>query len=143
MNRLHNAQYAALPFRRSNGSIEILLITSRGSGRWIIPKGWPVPGMNPSEAAAHEAMEEGGVIGRVNESPSGQYSYQKRFPDGSCSPCIVDVFVLEVRSQLNHWPEKYQRLTKWVSAQEAAALVHEPELSKVIEALAKDILQDH
>ncbi len=141
MNRLHNAQYAALPYRRSSGSIEIMLITSRRSGRWIIPKGWPVPGMKPFEAAAHEAMEEGGVIGRVSESPGGQYSYQKRFSDGSCSPCIVDVFVLEVRSQLNHWPEKHQRSTKWVSAKEAASFVQEPGLSKIIEALAGDILR--
>jgi 8-oxo-dGTP pyrophosphatase MutT (NUDIX family) len=139
---LQNAQYAALPYRRSNGGVEIMLITSRKSRRWIIPKGWPVPGMEPYEAAAHEAMEEGGVIGRVSESPSGQYSYQKRFSDGSCSPCLVDVFVLEVRSQLHHWPEKHQRATKWVSAREAASLVQEPGLSKIIETLAGKILRE-
>ncbi|MGD9920155.1 MAG: NUDIX hydrolase [Pseudorhodoplanes sp.] len=142
MHQSQKAQYAALPYRRSNGSIEIMLITSRGSRRWIIPKGWPVPGMKPSEAAAHEAMEEGGVIGRVSESPRGQYCYQKRLSDGSCSPCIVDVFVLEVRSQLHHWPEKHQRSTKWVSAQDAASFVQEPGLSQIIDTLAGEILRE-
>ena len=77
-------QYAALPYRRCpDGSVEIMLITSRDTGRWLIPKGWAKPGLGPAEAAALEAREEGGLVGQIDDHSIGSYHYDKRLPDGS------------------------------------------------------------
>jgi 8-oxo-dGTP pyrophosphatase MutT (NUDIX family) len=122
-------QYAALPWRRRPGAgIEIMLITSRDTGRWVIPKGWPVPGLSPPKSAAQEAREEGGLVGRVGERPVGSYHYDKRLPDGSAVPCAVEVFALEVQRQLRSWPEQDQRQTRWFGVPEAVEAVQEPEL---------------
>lgn len=129
-------QYAALPFRRgSDGSIEILLVTSRRTGRWIIPKGWPAAGMTPFELAAREALEEGGVAGRIDEQPIGCYRHKKTLSDGSVVRCKVDVYALEVNVQMQIWPEIGQRNTQWFSLGEAAAVVRDPDLRAVILAL--------
>jgi 8-oxo-dGTP pyrophosphatase MutT (NUDIX family) len=126
-------QYGALPFRvRSDGLVEVLLVTSRRTGRWIIPKGWPVSGMKPFELAAREAMEEGGVIGRIEERPIGCYRHRKTLSDGSVVRCRVDVYVLEVDTQMPTWPECHQRTTQWFALDEAAAAVRDPELKAVI-----------
>jgi 8-oxo-dGTP pyrophosphatase MutT (NUDIX family) len=129
-------QYAALPFRRSaDGSLEILLITSRRTGRWIVPKGWPAAGMTPFELAAREALEEGGVAGRVCERPIGCYWHKKTMSDGSVVRCKVDVYALEVIAQMQTWLEIGQRRTQWFTLGEAAAAVRDPELKAVILAL--------
>jgi 8-oxo-dGTP pyrophosphatase MutT (NUDIX family) len=126
-------QYAALPFRRrADGSVEVLLITSRRTGRWIIPKGWPANGMKPFELAAREAMEEGGVIGRIDERPIGSYQHKKTLGDGTSVRCRVDVFALEVDTQMQAWPEFHQRTTRWFVLHAAAESVREPELKSVI-----------
>jgi 8-oxo-dGTP pyrophosphatase MutT (NUDIX family) len=126
-------QYAALPYRRgAGGAIEVMLITSRETGRWIIPKGWPVPGLAPAASAAHEAGEEGGLVGRIGAQPVGVYHYGKRLGDGSIVPCKVEVFALEVERQLPEWPEKAQRSTRWLTSEEAATLVQEPELRQLL-----------
>src|SRR5688572_28920018 len=80
-------QYAALPYRRQGDNIEIMLVTSRDSGRWIIPKGWPAPGLTPRDSAAREAMEEGGLVGRITAQPIGVHHYDKRSDDGSTMLC--------------------------------------------------------
>jgi hypothetical protein len=54
-SRAVRLQYGALPYRRTKtGTLEILLVTSRNTRRWIIPKGWPIKGMKPAKSAARE-----------------------------------------------------------------------------------------
>jgi ADP-ribose pyrophosphatase YjhB (NUDIX family) len=129
-------QYAALPYRRrAGGGIEVMLITSRETKRWVIPKGWPAPGLAPHHSAKKEAMEEGGIIGRIGEHSVGFYHYTKVVP-GADVPCKVEVFLLEVEEQLVSWPEEGQRLIRWFELQEAGEAVQEPELSAIIRNLA-------
>ena len=129
-------QYAALPYRRrADGGIEVLLITSRETRRWIIPKGWPAPGLTPHDSARNEAMEESGAIGRIGERSIGVYHYTKLVADAAV-PCKVEVFLLEVEEQLVSWPEEGQRNIQWFGLQEAGDVVQEPELSAIIRNLA-------
>jgi 8-oxo-dGTP pyrophosphatase MutT (NUDIX family) len=135
-------QYAALPFRRrADGALEIMLITSRDTGRWLIPKGWPVAGLSAQNSAAREAREEGGLVGRVGEVAIGRYHYDKRLADGAAVHCAVDVFALEVERQMRSWPERAERRTQWFLLEEAAAAVQEPELQAIIQSLAKSLAQ--
>ena len=130
-------QFAALPFRRiAGGAVEVMLITSRDTGRWLIPKGWPVPGLSPQDSAAQEAREEGGLVGRIGERTIGRYRYDKRLPDGSAVRCVVEVFALEVERQLKSWPEQDQRRTRWFAMAEAAETVDEPDLRAIIRELS-------
>ena len=131
-------QYAALPYRRlANAAIEVMLITSRDTGRWVIPKGWPGEGLAERESAAREAREEGGLVGRMGERPIGRYRYQKRLADGSSVACSVEVFPLEVERQLKTWPERKERRTRWFVLGDAADAVEEPELAAMIRDLPK------
>ncbi len=124
-------QYAALPFRRAE-LIEIMLITSRETRRWIIPKGWPMKGRRPRGTAAREAMEEAGISGDVAKAPVGSYTYIKRGLGGQSWPCKVDVFPLEVRVERKQWRERLQRTREWFSYIEAAEAVEEPDLKSLI-----------
>jgi 8-oxo-dGTP pyrophosphatase MutT (NUDIX family) len=131
-----HVQYAALPYRRpANLELEVLLITSRETRRWIIPKGWRVQKLPPHRSAAHEAMEEAGLVGRIGKSSIGSYGYQKRLSTGSVIPCRVMVFALKVSKQLASWPEQDQRRTKWFKPETAAKAVEEPELRAIIKNL--------
>ncbi len=110
--REHGKQVAALCWRcRRRHGLEVLLITSLNSKRWIIPKGWPEADLTPAENAAREAFEEAGVIGKVSAKPIGSYHYLKERKDGGGVPCSVDVFALAVTKQLDDWPEKGARDT--------------------------------
>jgi 8-oxo-dGTP pyrophosphatase MutT (NUDIX family) len=129
-------QYAALPYRLGNG-LEVLLITSRETGRWVLPKGWPMKGKKAHEAAAREALEEAGVRGKVGKSAVGYYSYGKRLSDGGVRACLVEVFPLEVGRQMSRWPEQDQRTLGWFSPDDAANLVEEPELASLIATFAE------
>jgi 8-oxo-dGTP pyrophosphatase MutT (NUDIX family) len=134
--RAARRQIAALPVRRMpDGSARVLLVTSRETGRWIVPKGWPVKGMTRHEAAALEATEEAGVTGRISREPVGTYLYWKRHAD-RFELCEVAVYVLEVERQLDDWREKGQRRLAWMAPEEAADLVQEPALGEMIRALA-------
>jgi len=130
-------QYAALPYRFRRGSREVMLITSRETRRWIIPKGWLHKGKAPHHSAAREAYEEAGVVGVVARRPVGSFAYEKRFKNGHVVICEVHVFPLKVRSQNKHWPERRQREVKWVSASQAAKKIKEPMLSAIIRRLAR------
>src|SRR5262245_18332195 len=113
MSKTSRHQYAALPYRRAGkAAIEVELITSRDTGRWIIPQGWLVEGLAERESAAYEARQEGGLIGRMGDRPIGRYRYKKRLPDGSVVACMVEVFPLEVERQLKSWPEQKERRTR-------------------------------
>ncbi|MFE1599885.1 NUDIX hydrolase [Methylobacterium sp. ID0610] len=137
-------QLAALPVRPTpEGDLEVLLVTSRETRRWIVPKGWPMKGRKPHRSAALEACEEAGVIGRIGKTPAGFYTYAKRLPDGGVLPCRVAVYCLTVTKQLATWPEKGQRDVQWVSSEAAAVLVDEPELADLIRELARAAVTAH
>lgn len=125
-------QYAALPFRTTKTGSEVLLVTSRDSGRWIIPKGWPKKTMTPYRLALLEAYEEAGVRGKIGRDPIGEYAYVKRFDDRKDVLCRVGVYPLQVKEELKSWPEKKERERRWVSPAEAAELVEEPDLSELL-----------
>lgn len=125
-------QFGALCFRKKRGKPEILLITSRGTGRWIVPKGWPMDGKTPAECAEIEAWEEAGAKGRVYERALGLYSYRKTVEDGDDLPCVTMLYALKVRELANDYPEAHERKRKWLSPKKAAALVDEPDLAYMI-----------
>jgi 8-oxo-dGTP pyrophosphatase MutT (NUDIX family) len=131
-------QYAALPYRRKgNSSTEVLLVTSRDTGRWIIPKGWPLKGNAPHKAAAREAREEAGVVGKIERRAIGSFSYDKRLKSGKIVVCDVHVFPLKVERQEESWPEKGERQVKWLSRTKAAKTVEDDMLGKIIRSLPK------
>jgi 8-oxo-dGTP pyrophosphatase MutT (NUDIX family) len=126
-------QYAALPHRLSRtGSLDVMLITSRDTGRWVLPKGWPMRGKTAREAAAREAYEEAGLIGQADAAALGSYHYRKRRRRGTSVLCRVDVFPHDVLAELQRWPEKRQRRRSWFSVEDAAGLVDEAELKALI-----------
>jgi 8-oxo-dGTP pyrophosphatase MutT (NUDIX family) len=128
-------QVAALPWRRTD-QLEIMLVSSRETRRWIIPKGWPMAGRSDSTAAAIEALEEAGLLGAIDEAPFGQFTYSKKPARGKPAPCVVDVFALRVVRQRPRWLEWRERKTMWVPAREAARIVSDPELGALIERFA-------
>jgi 8-oxo-dGTP pyrophosphatase MutT (NUDIX family) len=133
--REHGKQVAALCWRVShkNGhGLEVLLITSLNSKRWIMPKGWPEPDSTPAENAAREAFEEAGVTGKIEAAAVGHYHYLKEKKEGGGVPCRVEVFALAVTRQLEDWPEKNARQIIWLPAEQAAARVSEPGLRQVL-----------
>lgn len=127
-------QHGALPFAiGKRGEIRILLVTSRGRGNWIIPKGWPVRGLTPSATAEREAFEEAGVIGSiVGDKPVGSYRYEKRRAARKLIRCEVSVFLLAVERQLRKWPEKSERSTRWFAPDDAAKVVAADGLADVL-----------
>jgi 8-oxo-dGTP pyrophosphatase MutT (NUDIX family) len=135
--RERKVQYAALPFRPGSHGVEILLITSRETRRWVIPKGWPMKGKAPHEAAAIEAHEEAGLDGQVASRAIGTFRYAKRLKSGKERPVEVTVFPLRVTHEGDDWPEKEQRVRRWGPPAEAAALVIEPELKALIMAFGR------
>jgi 8-oxo-dGTP pyrophosphatase MutT (NUDIX family) len=114
-----------------------MLVTSRETGRWIIPKGWPKKRKAPYASAAREALEEAGVVGQVGRDPIGSYSYKKRLKSGAIVACEVQVFPLEVKRQQKRWPEKGERKFHWFSPTDAAKAVQEPVLRNIIRAFPK------
>jgi 8-oxo-dGTP pyrophosphatase MutT (NUDIX family) len=134
-------QYAALPYRFTPAAaLEILLVTTRTSKRWIIPKGWPIKGLKPAKSAAREAFEEAGVRGRVGMKSIGMFNYDKLLAEnGIPVNCEVRVFPLLVKRQSEAWPEFDQRLVQWVEPARAVALIKEPGLKKLVAAFAKKI----
>jgi 8-oxo-dGTP pyrophosphatase MutT (NUDIX family) len=127
-------QYGAVCFRYVGepSKIEILVISSRDTGRWILPKGWPMKKKKPHEAAAIEAWEEAGVKGVVHKAVVGRYTYLKFLEDGDVVPTIVDLFQIEVTVQRDEFKEKGQRRIAWVDPDEAARRVRELELKSLL-----------
>ncbi len=132
------SQHAALCWRMHRGHVEVMLITSRDTGRWIIPKGWPMEGKTASEAAAQEAWEEAGVKGLIGEIALGLYAYDKLRTPLDALPCAVTVFPLRVVRVADKFPERKERRRKWFSAARAARKVDEPELRALLAAIAED-----
>lgn len=126
-------QCAALPLTwRDDGSCRVLLITSRETRRWVLPKGWRKRKVKAAEQAAREAYEEAGLIGEIGKRAVGHYSYDKRLRSGRTVPCRVDVFPLDVTGRLDDWPEKAEREAAWFTPAEAAARVDEAGLAELL-----------
>jgi 8-oxo-dGTP pyrophosphatase MutT (NUDIX family) len=129
-------QVAALPFVETASGPLVLLITTRGTGSWTIPKGWPKSGLPDAELAAREAFEEAGVKGDISPRPIGSFLYTKRLHLFSWVRCSVDVYMLEVRCQELDWPEKRSRRAMWVEPGKAASTVRETQLARVLRDFA-------
>ena len=128
-------QVAALPWRRSaDGGVEILLITSRETRRWVTPKGGRMSGKTDAEAAAQEALEEAGIEGTVTDRPLGSFRYLKVLKRRASRWCTVDLYGLEVRAEHPDWQEREERERVWVGREEAARMVDEPDLQALIAA---------
>lgn len=126
-------QSAAAVFRGNGEQRELLLVTSRDTGRWIVPKGWIEDGEDGAEAALRETWEEAGVIGELQPGgPVGHYRYIKQRPRRGDALCDVDVYLLMLREEQDQWPEKDQRRRKWFPIATAIGLVTEEGLKDVI-----------
>ncbi|QDC09139.1 NUDIX hydrolase [Oceanicola sp. D3] len=136
LQRPPRLQVAALCYRRTEGEKEVLLVTSRGTGRWIIPKGWPMRGKDSAGAALQEAWEEAGVRSRkVSKKAIGSYTYEKTHDDGWGVPVETLVYPVAVEELAADFPEASERKRMWVSPDEAANMVREPELQDILRAL--------
>ncbi|MFK7837732.1 MAG: NUDIX hydrolase [Sulfitobacter sp.] len=134
--RRKRTQVAALCYKETDAGRRVLLITSRGTGRWIVPKGWLVPGKNGSESALQEAWEEAGVSkADIEEEPMGYYEYAKWMGKDESIPIEAEVYLTRVRDLEKSYPEVDQRERKWFSPNEAANLVHEPDLKEILRNL--------
>ena len=136
-SQVSSAQVAALPWRRHDGELEVLLITTRTTKRWIVPKGWLEDGLTASESAAREALEEAGVVGEIVREPLGKFHYTKRRKSGETLPVEVTLFPLEVMRQRKSYLEKHVRETRWCKLDEALTHISEPGLKRLIVKFAK------
>jgi 8-oxo-dGTP pyrophosphatase MutT (NUDIX family) len=129
-------QYGALPFRvGADGKISIMLVTTRGTGRWIVPKGWPIANLRPRDVAAREAYEEAGLVGEMlGKKAVGRFTYEKS-GGGHARRCEVKLFAMRIHHQLPDWPERVQRETRWFAPEAAAAVVEEAALASLLLAL--------
>jgi len=125
-------QVAALCLRGKAGAQEVLLITSLDTGRWVLPKGWPMRGRSLGGAALREAWEEAGVNGAVAHDPVGHYRYAKRSRSGLARRVKVAVYPVQVRRMEKGYPEEGKRKLTWVTPARAADMVDEPELSALL-----------
>jgi 8-oxo-dGTP pyrophosphatase MutT (NUDIX family) len=125
------SQAASIPLRMRDGRVEVLLITTRGRRRWIIPKGVIDPGRSAEQTAADEAFEEAGVRGRLDPVPLGTYEYGKW--GGTCR---VTVYLMRVTEVIDSWPEQADRERRWVAVDEAASTIREPEVGAMIRQAA-------
>ena len=121
--KLTGIQYAALPYRIHGRQVQVMLITSRGTGRWVIPKGWPMDGLAPRETAVAEAAEEAGILGEIVDRPIGSYRYIKHLKGAQSMAIQVIVFPLLVEGQTLAFKEQGQRRSRWFRYQEAASRV--------------------
>jgi 8-oxo-dGTP pyrophosphatase MutT (NUDIX family) len=130
-------QAGAIPFRLEAEGLRVLLITSRETGRWVIPKGNIPQGLSASRAAEREAFEEAGVKGIIRKPGLGTYAYGKRLRTGLVRPALVTVYALDVQKQLKKWPERGQRRIEWVTIPAATDMVDEPGMAHLFLKLAQ------
>ena len=128
-------QVAAFPYVIHGTSVEVLLVTSRRRGRWLLPRGWPIEGMSYGMAASKEASEEAGVVGEMGHKALGDYHDDKRTGNGYRVPCRVFVYPLLVTQQQLDWPEKDQREQIWCNLSDAIAMVRQDSLAKFLSSL--------
>ncbi len=131
-------QIAALPIRcDEKGRLSVLMVTSRDSGRWVMPKGWTMDGKKPWAAAEIEALEEAGAKGHMSREPLGDYHYDKVLDDGTKVRCRVRLYPMMVQKLKRNWKERGQRKRHWFTPKSAAKAVHEPELAELLLRLEK------
>lgn len=136
LRRPPELQVAALCLRTSDAGLEVLMITSRDTGRWVLPKGWLMDGCATAEAALIEAWEEGGVTPTETEPAHiGHYHYDKQLDGGYPAPVRVELFRVEVADLARDYPERAERARLWLSPEQAADRVDEPELAEILRAL--------
>lgn len=135
-------QIGALCYKLEEKKLKILLIKSRRSKRWVIPKGWKLATMNSRMSVAVEAWEEAGVQGKVSKRPIGFYHYRKADKDQSFFTCEVKVYSLNVLKLKKKFPEMSERKSKWFSFSDASMLVDEPELKKIFLKFQKVIAKE-
>ena len=133
-------QCGAVCWRMHRGKVQVLLITSRDTGRWVIPKGWPMTGLTAATSAAREAWEEAGVQGEVAAQPLGEFHYDKVLQTKEPLACSVTVYGLRVLGLKDRFPEAKQRRRKWFPAGKAARKVVEPELRALFQALDAGVI---
>lgn len=129
-------QVAALCWRKRKGKTEVLLITSRDTGRWIVPKGWPMDGLDAPQSALREAWEEAGVRADADQALLiGQFSYDKQLADGQEMPVRAILYKVRLRGReiAKRYPEAHERKRIWVAPRKAAKLVQEPELQEILQ----------
>jgi 8-oxo-dGTP pyrophosphatase MutT (NUDIX family) len=126
-----------LPWRRTPEGLRVLLITTRSTHRWIVPKGWPIEGLSPHESAAREAFEEAGVRGKIGEEVLGSFNHRKQLKTGETIACRVNIYPLEVDEIHAEWLEKADREIQWCSIKEALAQVSDPALRRLIVKFAR------
>lgn len=132
-------QIAALPVHwDKNGKLRVLMVTSRDTGRWVMPKGWLMDGKKPWHAAEIEALEEAGAVGYISDTAIGVYHYDKRLEGRRKVRCRVSVYPLMVDKLKRRWKERKERKRHWFSLRKAAKLVDEEELSALLKDLAKN-----
>jgi len=136
--RADRLQVGALPYRLGADGVEVLLITSRGTGHWIVPKGGLMAGLTNAQAAAEEAWEEAGVRGVIGEAEAGRFTHAKTQTGRPPLSCRILLYHLRVEEELEDWPEKGQRRRQWFGAAEAAATVRSKELAALILRLAAE-----
>lgn len=125
-------QVAALPYAKVKGVIKVMLVTSRETGRPVLPKGWTEKALSDAEAAEREAFEEAGLKGKIAKKPIGAYNYVKIIGPGFALPCTVAVYPLQIRKHLKSWPEMGERERLWLTTDEAASRVAEPALAEIL-----------
>ncbi len=130
-NRLPITQCAAIAYRWHELGLQIVLVTSMDTRRWVLPKGNIEPDMTASESAAQEAYEEAGVEGDIAAEPIGTYEYEKAEDKGDDRRRVA-VFPMAVTKIHRKWPEKEQRQRKWMSVEDAVLAVNEKKLKKLL-----------
>ena len=131
-------QIAALPVHwDKTGKLRVLMVTSRDTGRWVMPKGWLMNGKKEWHAAEIEALEEAGAVGFISHQPVGTYSYRKRLTKETSVECTVTVYPMIVDKLKTHWKERNERKRHWFSPKKAARLVNESDLADLLNDLAE------
>ncbi|MGB0683773.1 MAG: NUDIX hydrolase [Magnetovibrionaceae bacterium] len=131
-------QAACIAFRFEDGEPECLLITSRDTGRWVLPKGSIEEDESARDCAKREAYEEAGVRGKLSSTKVGCYTYRKTERKGG-GHCMVKVFAMEVSELSKSWPEKADRKRKWMTFEEASDSVAEPDLQDLLEKFGRQL----
>jgi len=132
-------QYGALCVRYDPADGKrVLLITTRQTRRWTIPKGWPIKGLDGAQVAERESWEEAGVKGKASKKPFGHFAYMKVMENGTFVPTLVEVHLVSVRKQSREFPEAGQREIEWLPPEVAAERVLEPELKGILLRFARE-----
>ncbi|MGB7204611.1 MAG: NUDIX hydrolase [Anderseniella sp.] len=138
--RVQAIQVSALPCRTRNGLLEVCLVTSRDTGSWIVPKGWPEPKQSHAATAAQEAWEEAGLKGTIDPQRFGTYKALKGLKDGAKMPVRMDVYLLPDPVQHDDFPEKGQRKIIWMPVEEAISKVRDAGLAQLLKQLQKRMM---